>query len=477
MSSDGPVRGTGVPKNNPCPAAIFWLILFLNFVVGCEHSGTAIFYEIEQEQKIERANEGDNGYPTTMLSATVNNQARYYLSAHRLFWRPQSATGQDWNEIGSPNGYENIDYISAVTADTESIFVSATSNSSGNSALFQLNLSTHSWSGNLLSGFSERPQQIVRLLALSGNGHLRHFIVGRALSALGQYSLYYYNTHGTPQTTDDTLVTLWPHASISNDVYTEFIKDGGVVSGSPNHHLLLVSSSGVYCVADNGGVSDNALEPQDGGTIDSLYQDSSNPDGNNLFELRRIVVDSTTDNDRGAIRLGGIFVSTETDGIDIDKDGDNDRIIHISSGRGALYRYLLPDSGGGEVCTTNWKAECDTTTDIEGCWGKSDFGSTRYSYSDIEWFSDLGNPATGGLVVGIYDNGSIEGGYREILNGDISTIQDPRGSRYTSATISGTSVASFFVDDNTLFALTEGRGLWRAVYDAGVPIWSLDFSR
>ncbi len=427
-------------------ALIFWVLSA--FLLGsCNHGPRGIFAELQEEQRIQQANTGENGIPTAIHKIQVGSEDRYYLSAHRLFWRPSNNDGSDWNEIGSPASFENIDSIAVATiSSTPYLFASVTNNSNGRSGLFLLNTSNHSWSGELMAtthntADAPPPEQVVQLLEVEGNGRTRLLIVGRQLNVTDGYTLYSYNTRNSDATDDDSLTVLWPSVGIINDV------DRAGAS-----RLLLTDATGLYCVDDDGSAELTETRRIDG---------SSSLAGMNQFEMRRLVSDSTPDGD--AIHLGGIYIS-ETSG----STGD----IYVSSGRGALYRYHYTNLG--DICSSTWQDGCDNTTDIDDCWGKSNFGIPNYRYTDMLWFASLGR-----LLIGIRDNNTVEGGYREIeINGSqIGEIHNPQGTSYSSAALSTTSVRSFFVDGGKLFALTEGRGMWRASYDSGVPTWSLDFSR
>ncbi|MGM0673176.1 MAG: hypothetical protein ACQETQ_00635, partial [Spirochaetota bacterium] len=77
----------------------------------------------------------------------------------------------------------------------------------------------------------------------------------------------------------------------------------------------------------------------------------------------------------------------------------------------------------------------------------------------------------GGLVVGLDTRDQSSGGYYE-MNSGLSASR-PDGDNYDAADIADASIHSFFVDtdNNTLFALTNGSGLWRADYTEPEPEW------
>ena len=423
-------------------ALICWVLLAL-LLSSCNHRPRGIFAELGEEQRIEQANSGQNGFPTALRKIQVGGEDRYYLSAHRLFWRVSNNDGSDWNEIGSPPSFENVDSIAIATiSNIPYLFASVSNNSSGRSGLFLLNTNNHSWSSELMatthnSADAIPPEQVIQLLEVEGNGHTRLFIVGRQLGDRGSYTLYSYNTRNSATTGDDSLTVLWPGVGTINDV--------DVVGNSPIR-LLLTDATGLYCVDDNGSEELTETNRIDG---------SGSLSGINQFEMRRMVSDSTPDGD--AIYLGGIYVS-----------GTSSGDIYVSSGRGALYRYHYTNLG--DICSATWQDSCESTTDIDDCWGKSNFGIPNYRYTDVLWYNQLGR-----LLIGVQDNNIVGGGYREIeITG---AIHDPQGTSYSSASLSSTTVHSFFVDGGKLFAFSEGRGLWRASYDNGVPTWSLDFSR
>ena len=97
-------------------------------------------------------------------------------------------------------------------------------------------------------------------------------------------------------------------------------------------------------------------------------------------------------------------------------------------------------------------------------------GDNDRRYTDIAYLD--GFPGFTGLVVGLDTRLTSSGGYYEV--DDSLGTSRPDGDNYRAADISDASIHGFYVDtaNQTLFALTNGDGLWSATYDGGEPEWS-----
>ncbi len=129
-------------------------------------------------------------------------------------------------------------------------------------------------------------------------------------------------------------------------------------------------------------------------------------------------------------------------------DGDNDR-IYLSSPKGMLAYTDSFDPGG----TSSW---------------------TVRSHDDDRRYMDplyVHLPGFTGVVVGLDTQDESSGGYYEV-DSSLGTSR-PDGNNYSAAELSGSVVHSFFVDvdNDTLFALTNGHGLWSTDYDTAEPEW------
>ena len=123
-------------------------------------------------------------------------------------------------------------------------------------------------------------------------------------------------------------------------------------------------------------------------------------------------------------------------------------------------RLYVTSPKGKTAYITDWT--------LAGTWQvENDDNDRRYTdiaYVDFDDFT--------GLVVGLDTQDASSGGYYEV-DESLGTSK-PDGDNYRAADISDASIHSFFVDsdNDTLFALTYGAGLWSATYDGGEPEWS-----
>jgi len=444
-------------------ALLFFLSMFV-FVVACDHGSRGIFAEIEEEEQIDRSSAGEYGYPTSFHKTTVGSEARYYVTAKRLFWRRSADNGRDWNQINLPSGYDIAVGVSQiVVGSNRSLVVALISSANGRSALYELRTgsdSSHSWGANLYRDGNNAAltAQIVALHALEGaNSQHRLFVLSQRRTSsnlLDGHTLYYYHTAGTAAVDDDRLHELWNPVGAINDI--DRITSGGAL------FLIFSDHTGLYCIRDSGA---------GGGAVSdfTLIDGNSVRAGNNQFEMRSLVVDAGEAVDRSARIIGGMLIVDAT--------------MYVSA-IGEIYRYREPASGAdaGAICNSaNWKDKCSASADM-GCWARSSYGDATYRYTDMAWYQQ--SNVARGIMIGVEDNGQREGGYREIpldesvtTIASLSTINNPRGTNYTSVPLSTAATRSFFVDGNAIFALTNGRGLWRGVYSDNIPKWSWDLSR
>lgn len=446
-------------------AALFVVALLM----GCEVPVRGIYAQIAESSDIPRPNAGERGYATSMLVS----DNRYYATAKGLYWRNTSADGQDWNRIGLPGGFDIATAIRAVQIDTNSVLLVAMASSMrGQSALYQLNVDgdTHTWSDNLYrcnrdddggcgaegadASLTTLSEQIVWMDLVSGPeataNYSRLFVLARGGGAGGaenSYTLYYYNHGGDVSTANDRLHTVWRPVSFLLDV--DRIGD----------FTIFADRTGLYCVRDPGG-----MNPTLG--VSSAIDGDGTVDGTQPFILRRLVVDGATKQDDLARVVGGLLVRDDT--------------IHVSGGNGQIFRYR----GSGAVCASGWKGACsgDTTSD---CWARSKYDG-NFRYTDMAWFPPLRAGGIPGMVIGVEEGNGSEGGYREITrDGTIdiaglaanSATNPNNANNYRSTQLAVTTVRSFFVNNNALFALTDGYGVWRASYINGVARWVVDLSR
>ena len=405
------------------------------------------------------------------VAATVITPPR-----RELFWRNRSAHGQDWNSIGLPGGFNIAVAIREAQAGSDTfLLVAMISSSTARSALYELQVGSgggHTWGENLYrdSANTLLSSQIVGLYRADfASGDPRIFVVAARPSGPRTYTLYYYHPGGTADTADDRLHAVWPldpedpeerGVSLLIDVDT-------IAPGGGNDYVMFADRTGLYCLQDSRATGSGSPF-----TIIDANTDSTAA-GNQQFILRSLVVDDGELPDGAARLVGGVLVHENT--------------IYVSGGSGEIYRYR--ESGVGGTCNTTggglgWKGQCANANDPD-CWEKSRYGNSAHRYRDMIWYGQLGSPARGGIVIGIEDNGRVEGGYREIAAdtsiptlGSLSSITDPNAnSNYRSTQMSRTTTHSFMVDGDMLFALTYGFGLWRATYSNGIPNWTVDLSR
>ena len=96
----------------------------LLLVLGCDHADRGIFAQIEEEVRVNQANEGENGVVHSMV---ITDNGRYYAAANRLFWRNANADGRDWGIINTPNpSYQHV--VSVATTTVPAAGVGGTTN-------------------------------------------------------------------------------------------------------------------------------------------------------------------------------------------------------------------------------------------------------------------------------------------------------------------------------------------------------------
>lgn len=434
---------------------------------GCEDPPTfGIYAEIERSSETNRPNSGNRGVATSM----IESDGRYYATIKSLFWRNSSADGEDWNIIKLPDGYEIAESVLEVAVGTDTfLIVAMTSSDDARSALYELQVTgdVYTWGDNLYRTAESSAlidDQINSMYRVDfATGDPRIFVLSQdAVEALPDgsdiksYTLYYYHPGGTATPADDRLHTVQTPLPL--------LLDADRIVSNGNTYLLFVDRTGLYCVLDSrsGG----------GGTSDFTFVDGNGAQRGTQFLMRTLVVSGGVEDD--AVELGGIVVQDDT--------------IHVSSGRGQIFRYR--ETGGGSACSTvptdGWQSACsgDNTDD---CWVQSIYEGDSHRYTDMIWYDRL-RGATPGMVIGIEEGGGVEGGYREITRDgttniaglDATDITDPStGSNYHSVELGVTTIRSFFVSGDALFALTHGFGVWRTVYpsDGTAPTWSVDLSR
>jgi hypothetical protein len=129
-------------------------------------------------------------------------------------------------------------------------------------------------------------------------------------------------------------------------------------------------------------------------------------------------------------------------------------------------------SGQDWLLVTSTKGDIAYTTDPSATpitWTTEPNDDDR-GYTDIAYVEFA--PEFTGLVVGMDTRETSSGGYYEV-DSALGTDR-PDGDNYRAADISDASIHGFYVDsaNETLFALTNGDGLWSATYDGGEPEWS-----
>ena len=428
-------------QRNGLRAALIGIIATtLLLVLGCDHADRGIFAQIEEEVRVNQANEGENG---VVHSLVITDNGRYYAAANRLFWRNANADGRDWGTINTPNpSYQHVVSVATTTVPaagvggtpTELLLVAVTNSNSEGSQLYSLDPRTHQWSGNLFrdDAMAAIGDQIVRLISVGSGTTGRLAIISKRRRAIG-YDLRFYDHTEGPST------PFWENIP-------EII-DGDSITSGGDDFLVFADRASLYCVR-------NTATPMQAG----------------VFELRRIVVDRGNDADPDASLVGGIYA--------------RENILYVTAGRGNLYRYRTDPTMGSAVaalCTTDWADRCADGEDTE-CWEESTFGDTTHAYTDLVWYDGLlsnDGTTTGGLVVGIRDNGRVSGGYREIIGGVLTAdnLRNPRGTSYTSTELRNATVSGLVVDGAKLFLLSQGRGMWRASYVLGTPTMYWDLSR
>lgn len=431
--------------------------------VACEHGPSGIYADIARSRDISRPNEGDRGYATSM----TKHNGRYYATAKKFFVRDVGAHGRDWGEIGLPSGYDVAVAVRTVTVGTTSFQVVAMASSiSGNSALYELR-TDNSWGANIYrTGSSDSPttlnQQIVWMDVArfdSGSGDPRLFVLTKGGANPRSYTLYYYNTGGDLATGNDRLHMVWNSSSLLIDVDTI------------GNYIVFADRTSLYCLNDNRSSSSMGVSG-----FSNLDPDPTK--GTQRFELRKLLGGSSSGSnaDASARTIGGLLRQGDA----LSQDG----ALHVSGGDGQIFRY-----SGTTACASSWYVACSSTT-TANCWSKSNYAG-QFRYTDMAWYSQLESSSVGGVVIGVEEAFGNEGGYRQIkrqiksdgtatmIAGMIAaSISNPsNNSNYRSSKLSLTTVSSFFVDNQYLFALTDGYGIWRGTYANGSPSWSVDLSR
>ncbi|NBC28624.1 MAG: hypothetical protein GVY29_01365 [Spirochaetes bacterium] len=125
------------------------------------------------------------------------------------------------------------------------------------------------------------------------------------------------------------------------------------------------------------------------------------------------------------------------------------------------------DAAKDWLLVTSPKGDIAYSTDGGSTW-TTNSGDNDRRYTDIAY---VDFPDFTGLVVGLDTRNASSGGYYEV-NESLGTSR-PDGDNYRAADISDASIHGFYVDsaNDTLFALTNGDGLWSASYDGGEPEW------
>ena len=125
--------------------------------------------------------------------------------------------------------------------------------------------------------------------------------------------------------------------------------------------------------------------------------------------------------------------------------------------------------GPNWLLVTSKKGDIAYSDDGGSTW-TTNTGDNDRRYTDIAYLD--GFPGFTGLVVGMDTRLTSSGGYYEV--DDSLGTSKPDADNYRAADISDASIHSFYVDsdNDTLFALTYGAGLWSATYDGGEPEWS-----
>ncbi len=424
-------------------------------LLGCDHANRGIFAQIEEEVRVNQANDGENG----VVHSMVRVGDRYYAAANRLFWRDANADGRDWGTINTPNpSYQHVVSVAATTvpamgadAETELVLVAVTNSNSEGSQLYSLDPGTHQWSGNLFRDDAGTAigDQIVRLISVGDGENARLAIISKRRREIG-YNLRFYDHKRTPGTDNDD--TAGPTAPFWENV-PEIIDGASITSGAGVDFLVFADRANLYCI-----------------------HNTTSPTQVGIFELRRIVVDRGNDADPDASLVGGVYARSN--------------ILYVTAGRGNLYLYRSTENDAAlcstdETGPTDWADRCPSANPAAGdpgCWEESTFGDTTHAYTDLVWYDrlvDADGITTGGLVVGIRDNGRVSGGYREIIGGipTAANLRNPRGTSYTSTELRNATVSGLVADGTKLFLLSQGRGMWRASYNLGTPTMYWDLSR
>lgn len=120
------------------------------------------------------------------------------------------------------------------------------------------------------------------------------------------------------------------------------------------------------------------------------------------------------------------------------------------------------------IYVSSLRGQLAYSTDGGSSWTSASNDDDR-RYTDIAYLSF---PGFQGLVVGLETLQTSSGGYYEVSS-SLGTSR-PDGENYGAADISDAAIHGFYVDttNETLFALTNGFGLWSAKYDTDEPEWA-----
>lgn len=223
----------------------------------------------------------------------------------------------------------------------------------------------------------------------------------------------------------------------------------GVTVESDEYNYNLVYSPGNIgggqrtIVSDSASILDGDYNPNTGASVfitrNGLYEvpdltstSLDAPDGDNLNDLQLI-----RDYSGGAIGDNSDILS----GVTLDAANGH---FYVSSRDGVIFRQ-----------------------EGAAAWSESSRDDDR-RYTDVEYV-DL--PGFTGAVVGMETLETSSGGYYEV-DASLGTSR-PDGDNYNAADISDAAIHGFYVDtaNDTLFALTNGTGLWSATYDTDEPEW------
>lgn len=263
------------------------------------------------------------------------------------------------------------------------------------------------------------------------------------------------------QSTKSELFTLDPGNDSFNKVWSpgeEISKLIGIDTNADgtNEELFAVT------VESNKEEYDLVFEPFDAGSQDTVLNDVGKivdgahhslpgPTGTYLFLSRGQLYHGTDPADAGTFdTLSGPFANYGG-------------ATFVEEAFGSGQDWLVVTSTKGDIAYTT-----DPSTDPI-TWNPEPNDDDR-RYTDIAYVDF--SPDFTGLTVGLDTRETSAGGYYEV-DSALGTDR-PDGDNYRAADISDASIHGFYVDstNETLFALTNGDGLWSATYENGEPEWS-----